>query len=207
MDNKILIIMTILILIVFLYKTQELHNKINTKYDNKIEYLKEMIKLSEGEIKKNQKLDIFNKIKQRDERVINDPLYPPYNRMNTSNTTDYLRMVNSGIINNYDLKNNDTYRIIAYLVNTVDKNDVWQLFGREKYARSNIGDFYIVSINKNSNDNNIKLPLTDEIMTGKEKIKHIYSLPKYVSFKSSLLSNSPYEIIELKNSSKMFPYF
>lgn len=212
MSNKTTIIVSITLTFFFIYmwKTNEHNARTNKEYDRKINYLKNLIELRKkenNEKENNNTVDVDEMIRNRDNRVINDPLYPPINRMEKPLTNDYIKMYEQGVFGQTTNYNKDTYRLIAYLVNTNDKNDVWQLFGRQRQRGSSRGDFYVVSFNRSSNDNNIKLQIEDDMMTSKEKIRDIYALPKYVSFQSPLMASDSFELVELKNAINFGPYF
>jgi hypothetical protein len=97
----------------------------------------------------------------------------------------------------------DTFRMIAYLVNTSDKKDMWKLFGRQKYPGSSIGDYYAIQMDDRKSD--LKITIKDEMMP-KDKIRDIYGLPNEVTINSPLFNPNPYKIIELDKADLTSPY-
>lgn len=113
----------------------------------------------------------------RDIRVLNDPLYPPLNRMVS---TPYY----------------DTFRLVGYLKSSCDNErdaggNTWKLFGRMKDRR--MGEFYISPANTNDD---IKIPLTSDVMMG-PRLSDIDTIPNELMFKSPLLNLCHYIFIEL----------
>lgn len=113
----------------------------------------------------------------RDIRVLNDPLYPPLNRMVSS-------------------PHYDTFRLIGYLKSSCEtERDVggntWKLFGRMKDRRA--GEFYISPANTTDD---IKIPLTSDVILG-QRLSDIDTIPSELMFKSPLLNKCHYLFIEL----------
>jgi len=140
------------------------------------------------EIKTNHTID-------RDYKVLNDPLYPPLNRSDNRTHTDMVQKINRRdmYIRTNDL--NDTYRLVAYLTNNSDDKDTggnsWKLFARQKDRH--ISDFYM---KPTDNNNDIKIPLTDEIVVG-SRLRDIYNIPSEITFNSPMLNNTPYYVMEV----------
>ena len=140
------------------------------------------------EIKTNHTID-------RDYKVLNDPLYPPLNRSDNRTHTDMVQKINRRdmYIRTNDL--NDTYRLVAYLTNNSDDKDTggnsWKLFARQKDRH--ISDFYM---KPTDNNNDIKIPLTDEIVVG-SRLRDIYNIPNEITFNSPMLNNTPYYVMEV----------
>jgi hypothetical protein len=132
---------------------------------------------------------------ERDYKVLNDPLYPPLNRSDNRTHTDMVQKINRRdmYIRTNDL--NDTYRLVAYLTNNSVNRDTggnsWKLFARQKDRH--ISDFYM---KPTDNNNDIKIPLTDEIVVG-SRLRDIYNIPSEITFNSPMLNNTPYYVMEV----------
>lgn len=117
-------------------------------------------------------------VSKRDRAVNADPLYPPLNR-EPKKPPFY---------------EEDTYRLVGYLVNTNgDKEDTWKLFGREK--RKGMGEFYLVSANKNMD---VKIAITENMVVGSNgarKLRDIYDIPDELSIVHPMFSREPYQVI------------
>jgi len=132
---------------------------------------------------------------ERDYKVLNDPLYPPLNRSDNRTHTDMVQKINRRdmYIRTNDI--NDTYRLVAYLTNNSVSRDTggnsWKLFARQKDRH--ISDFYM---KPTDNNNDIKIPLTDEIVVG-SRLRDIYNIPNEITFNSPMLNNTPYYVMEV----------
>lgn len=96
-----------------------------------------------------------NIVEERDRRVLTDTLYPPINRDTNENTIRLLReprLHPSQTQNAYD-----TYKLIGYLVNSQDKEDVWKLMAR--IINRSQAEFFAESSNRKLD---IKVPLTSQ---------------------------------------------
>jgi len=147
----------------------------------------------------------FDHVNARDKAVVSDNLYPPLARTERPIFDLLANRVASGLINYPTRGSPDTFRLIAYLVNT-DTNtrkDRWKLFGRQKYPGSSIGEYYAIPIDDATSD--LKITLKDDIMPN-EKIRDIYALPNEVTIKSPLFSSERYKIIELDKPDLTSPY-
>ena len=129
-------------------------------------------------------------VEERDRKVVNDDLYPALNRTSANLFRDF--HVYQDVFNIPTQPTRDTYRLIGYLKNDQDSNGTWKLFGRDKDR--NRGEFYIVPTN---NYNDIKIQLTDNIVSSREKLRSLDTIPDSVTFNSPLLEKSPYTFIEL----------
>lgn len=113
----------------------------------------------------------------RDRKVLDDPLYPPLNRMT-----------------NQPL---DSFRLVGYIKSNEQQKDVgdnnWKLFGRMKNRHE--VELYIVPTNNNQD---IKVPLTRDVVS--PKIADLYTLPDALTIKSPMLHPTPYQVIELPRS-------
>ena len=83
---------------------------------------------------------------ERDIRVLEDPLYPPLNRTDEPNFNTMATEVKSGdIYVPTNMKNQDSYRLIGYLINHESIKDAggnnWKFFGRMKDRYT--GEYFI----------------------------------------------------------------
>jgi len=67
----------------------------------------------------------------------------------------------------------------------------WKLIARQ--LNRNQADFFLVPVDKNYD---MKIMLNNDIVVG-EKLRDVYSLPNQLTFKSPLLHNTPYDVVEL----------
>ena len=131
--------------------------------------------------------------RERDMRVLTDPLYPALNR--TDNTTfngvaDYTQR---RIINVPTYTSNDSYRMIGYMINEDDETSKrWKLFGRMKDR--NRGEFYMVPVDRTLD---MKVQITDSMVIGTDKMRDVDTIPKEVQFDNKLLAETPYSFVEL----------
>jgi len=157
-----------------------------------------------------------DQVTDRDRAVVNDELYPPLGRterpifdqlingMSTGTGMLNHPLTSFGGVFSYPTRGSpDTFRLVAYLVNTSDKKDIWKLFGRQKYPGSSIGDYYAIQMDDRKSD--LKITIKDEMMP-KDKIRDIYGLPNEVTINSPLFNPSPYKIIELDKADLTSPY-
>ena len=218
-NNSINLIIIILIITIIYYLTNMKKNSYNNdEYNKKLKLLNEMIKISKQQINhkiksKKHNLDEHQTIIQlppqlppqlqpqmrdivadRDRAVLSDQLYPPLARTERPIFDSLVNMQMSGQFNYPTRGSMDTYRIIAYLVNSEHKNDTWKLFGRQKFPGSSIGDFYAIPIDDRKSD--MKITIKDDMMP-QDKIRDIYALPSEVVIKSPLFNSGTYKIIEL----------
>jgi hypothetical protein len=138
-------------------------------------------------------------VRERDYRVLYDPLFPPTNRSDTATHAALSDMVRrGGLYSSSDPRaQRDTYRLVAYVVNRSDPNrdvggNTWKLFARERDR--NRSEFYMSPSLYNTD---LKIPVTDDMIAGNEKLRDVYSIPPELSFKSGLLNETPYEVVEL----------
>jgi hypothetical protein len=94
---------------------------------------------------------------------------------------------------------NDTFRLVGYITNKdATQQDVggntWKLFARQKDRHSS--DFYMVPANKNYD---VKIHVKDDMIQG-ERLRDLYTIPNTITFKSSMLNDTPYEFIEIPKS-------
>ena len=131
----------------------------------------------------------------RDRQVMNDPLYPPLNRTDANSTLQFAaepRLQAEQVRSSFD-----SFRQVGYLVNTQDKNDVWQLLAKEKHYRRGDADFYAISANKNMS---LKVQITNDMIISGGPLRDLYSLPNQLVIRHAMFAQSPYEVIELPRS-------
>ena len=95
---------------------------------------------------------------------------------------------------------NDSFRLVGYLTNNDEtRQDVggntWKLFARQKDRHTS--DFYMVPANKNYD---VKIHVKDDMIQGGERLRDLYTIPNSITFKSSMLNDTPYEFIEIPKS-------
>lgn len=138
----------------------------------------------------------INPASDRDIRVLKDPLFPALNRSETDTHNRTIDAINRKQLYNRTQDFTDRYRMVAYVTNPEDKKDsggnVWKLMARQKDR--NQADFYLIPANNNYD---MKVMLNNDVITGNEKLRDIYTIPKTLSFKSPLLNDTPYEVTEL----------
>lgn len=144
-------------------------------------------------------------IGKRDEAVISDSLYPPIDRMPRPLADEYLRHKLNGTFGYSTRDNADTYRMVGYLINSVDRADKWNIFGRQKYRGSNQGEYYAIQ-QCNSHGPCTKIVLCDDIITT-NKLRDYYNLPSTITFNSPLFATTPYDVVQLKTTIDYSPYF
>lgn len=149
----------------------------------------EQQKLQENEEENVQELILD----QRDRRVEDDSLYPPYNR---SENRMFLKEV--PLRHRVDHPE-DSFRLIGYLTSEEMKHDVgmnnWRLYGRMRDHHQ--GEYYIMPSNKNID---MKIPLTREIIDGPNRLRDVYTLPQELKFNTPLLNTGKYSLTELPRS-------
>jgi len=136
--------------------------------------------------------------KNRDYRVLTDPLYPPLNRTDTVTQNKLISNINERNMYIPTNDQHDQYRLVGYLVNQDNEKDIggntWKLFARQKDRNSS--DFYMIPANNNYD---VKIHITDGMILG-TRLRDIYSIPDIVEFKSPMLNTSRYNFIEIPKS-------
>ena len=135
--------------------------------------------------------------RDRDAKVLSDPLYPPLNR---SDTITHNSLETAAKRRDMYVATNDTrdeYRLVGYMVNNdASQKDMggnsWKLFAREKDR--NTSDFYMIPSNNNYD---VKIPVNDDMVKGSYKVRDVYNIPKEVEFDSPMLNDSPYTFVQL----------
>ena len=140
----------------------------------------------------------MNIVESRDRAVLYDTLYPPVSRDTTDNTTRLLREPRLMP----DRDSTDTFRLIGYLVNSNDNEDVWKLLARQT-TRSQ-ADFYAESSNRKLD---IKVPLTSETARAADgsntrPFRDIDNLPDAVTITHPMFKQGAvYNVVQLPRSS------
>lgn len=134
--------------------------------------------------------------RERDMRVLRDPLYPALNRTHAVVYEDVAEATRKRLINQptslgYD--RSDTYRLVGYMVNEEDPTcKQWKLFGRTKDR--NRGEFFMTPVDKTLD---MKIQITDDMMKNGDKLRSLEDIPNEVRLSTPLLSETPYKFIEL----------
>jgi hypothetical protein len=132
---------------------------------------------------------------ERDIRVLNDPLYPAYNRSEYDTHNSVVDAIERKQLYSNSRENNDRFRLVAYVSSSLDTMDAggnkWKLLARNK--NRNEAEFFLVPVDKNYD---MKIMLNNDIIVG-EKLRDVYSIPNQLTFKSPLLHDTPYDIVEL----------
>lgn len=126
----------------------------------------------------------------RDYRVLYDPLYPALNRTRMGNYVGAQKRY----FNLPTQFSEDTYRIVGYLVNNASSTPTWKLMGR--LIDRHRGDFYMVP----ANGSDIKVPINNNMIVGREKLTDFYTIPDTLVFSSPLLERTPYTFVPLPRS-------
>jgi hypothetical protein len=131
----------------------------------------------------------------RDMRVLTDPLYPAYNRSDYEIHNSVVDAIDKKQLYNQTQENNDRFRLVAYVSSSIDTMDAggnkWKLLARQK--NRNQAEFFLVPIDKNYD---LKVMLNNENVIG-EKLRDVYTIPNQLTFKSPLLHDTPYDVVEL----------
>ena len=138
--------------------------------------------------------------RERDYRVLMDPLYPPLNRTDADTHTSLQYNISNRNMYVPTQDHNDSFRLVGYLTNNDEtRQDVggntWKLFARQKDRHTS--DFYMVPANKNYD---VKIHVKDDMIQGGERLRDLYTIPNSITFKSSMLNDTPYEFIEIPKS-------
>ena len=129
-------------------------------------------------------------VDHRDRKVLHDELYPAVNRTSAHLFRDF--HLHKDIFNIPTQPGSDTYRLVGYLKNDSDPNGTWKLFGRDKDR--NQGEYYMIPTN---HINDIKIQVTDSIISGRDRLRSLDTIPDTISFNSPLLAKTPYTFVEL----------
>lgn len=128
--------------------------------------------------------------RDRDYRVLYDPLYPALDRTRMRNY-EGIQKRHFNLPTQYS---DDTYRLVGYLVNNASSTPTWKLMGR--LVDRHRGDFYMIP----ANGTEIKVPISNGMIVGREKLTDFYTIPDTLTFSSPLLEASPYTYVPLPRS-------
>jgi hypothetical protein len=138
----------------------------------------------------------LNYADQRDRRVMTDDLYPALNRSETGTHNGIVSQIVAKKLYTNTQEFTDNFRMVGYVTNPEDKQDsggnTWKLLARQK--NRNQADFFMIPANNNYS---MKIMLNNDIVVGNDKLQDIYTIPKTLQFKSPLLNETPYEVVEL----------
>ena len=137
-------------------------------------------------------------IDKRDNAVVNNHLYPPLSRVPKPIATSYMKYKRDGIFDVSTRYNGDTYKLMAYLINSNDRSEKWNVYGRQKYSGSSHGEFFATQ--QCTQGPCTKIDLSKDIIVG-DNINDYYNLPNVLTFNSPLFSTHPYDVVQLKTSS------
>ena len=199
MNTDILFIFLIIILCAHIYTLHRNKMYVETKI---VSDEQRPVKITETKINISKPIDI---IAERDRAVVDDTLYPPIDRMTRPIADEYLKYKLNGIFGDNTRGAPDTFRLVAYLINSADRADKWNVFGRQKYRGSNQGEYYAIQ-QCNSHGPCTKIMLNNDIVVG-DQLRDYYNLPSTITFKSPALSDTPYDVIQLKTTIDYSPYF
>jgi hypothetical protein len=142
---------------------------------------------------------------RHDERVLYDQLYPPTNRTETPVYNAMDREIKNRNMYVPTQQRFDDFRMVGYMVSQ-EGNDSggnnWKLFAKQR--NNNNADFYMVPANNNYD---IKIPISNDIVIGNNKLKDVYTIPDSVQFNSPLLNSNPYVFIELPKTDLTDPRY
>jgi hypothetical protein len=142
--------------------------------------------------------DYTRRILQKDRDVLENPMQPPTNRIDLRGEAGTMQYTDRRMFNVPTSSKGDSYRLVGYLVNqdASETKDIggntWKLMAKE--IRNGHSTFYIMPTNTHEN---VKIPITDNMVVGGQKIRDIYTIPEYIQFNSPLLKDSPYMFVEL----------
>lgn len=192
----------IIILVFYVYALQKEQNYKDDEYNQKLKMF--MTLTDEYKIQLNNKkcpnspkctgCDVCKTITQRDNAVLHNPLYPPLDRQSRPLADEYLKYRQAGLFDVPTRQGGDTYRLMGYLINSVNKTDKWNIYGRQRYSGSSHGYFYVTQ--QCNNNTCTKIELTKDILVN-ERLNDFYNLPSTLIFKSPLFSTDPYDVVQL----------
>jgi hypothetical protein len=142
-----------------------------------------------------------NLTRERDMKVLKDPLYPALARADRNAFEGVANLTYQREINVPTRPSNDTYRLVGYLSNEEDKTGSWKLMARTRDR--NRAEYYMIPTNNNID---MKIQITDDMVTG-EKLRDIDIIPKAVTFNTPLLSKTPYTFTEIPKADLVSPEY
>lgn len=217
MSTDILLIFAIIVFLVYAWMMQQDYMTKQKQYiEKKEEILRAMMERStkkpntelaptSSNIPLNNERKMTDRVATRDTNVLEDPLYPPLGRMPRPIADQYLDFKDKRLIGVSTRYDQDTYRLMAYMINKTDKNDKWNVYGRQKYRGSSTGEFYAIQ-QCNSTTHCTKIDLNSDIIVG-NTFNDFYNLPNTVTLQSPLFSTEPYDVVQLKTTVDTGPYY
>ena len=210
-NNNYILLSLVLILTVYIYNLHKEKNYRDYDYDQQIVMFKLLTDEYKSQINSKSINNVVNNtaindelINKRDIAVVSDTLYPPLSRNPKPIANDYLQYKQDGLFDYSTRNNSDTYKLMGYLISSVQKDEIWNIFGRQKYSGSSQGEFYATrQCNRNVCT---KIPLTRDMLTG-NKIDDYYNLPNILTFNSPLFTTDNYDVVQLKTSNTNSPYY
>jgi hypothetical protein len=185
-----------------------------SQYDEKLNSIKRMVVIGQSRTSSSSGVSqgyppidasrTVDPIKRRDTAVVEDPLYPPLGRMPRPVADQYLKFKEDGILGVSTRGTADTFRLMAYMINSADRNEKWNVYGRQKYRGSSQGDFYAIQ-QCNSTSACTKIDLHNDMISNNQ-LRDFYNLPSTITFSSPLFSTSPYDVVQLKTTLDYGPY-
>jgi hypothetical protein len=142
---------------------------------------------------------VVDVVRERDERILYDDLYPPLGRSNNETTKRYVTSMKPQPTQD----TSDTFRLVGYLVDEEDRNGTWKLFAREQH-RNGRAEFYATPSNRN---NDMKVVLDNAVITSSEKLKDIYTIPNTITVNHPMFSSNDYKVVQLPKGELGSPYF
>lgn len=192
----------IVILVFYVYTLQKEQSHKDEEYNQKLKMFTTLV--DEYKVQINNKkcpvnpkcvgCDVCRSIAQRDMAVIRDPLYPPLDRQSRPLADEYLKYKQAGLFDVPTRQGNDTYRLMGYLINSTNKTDKWNIYGKQRYSGSSHGNFYATQ--QCNNNTCTKIELTKDILVN-ERLNDFYNLPSTLTFKSPLFGTDPYDVVQL----------
>ena len=139
--------------------------------------------------------------KQRDLKVLKDPLYPALARADRGAFEGVANLTYQREINVPTRPSYDTFRLVGYLSNEDDKNGSWKLMARTRDR--NKAEFYLIPTN---NKIDMKIQIGDDMVSG-EKLRDIDTIPNKIAFDTPLLSKTPYTFTEIPKADLVTPEY
>lgn len=132
-------------------------------------------------------------VRSRDLAVLNDPLFPPWNRQSASQHDAYRRAL--WLRSRAVTRDDDAFRLVAYLVRADDSKEAWKLFGRKR--DNNTADFYLMSTKR---DDDVKVPVSRSTMPdARARLRGLDDLPDRVVFATPIVDGT-FDVMQLPNT-------
>lgn len=129
-------------------------------------------------------------VRERDERALGDPLYPPVGRSDVGQTG---RMMTEPRLRSVATRGDgDMFRLVGYLVEEEDKADTWKLFARE-LGGGGRAEFYAEAAGRDRGG--VKVGLSGDLV--KPRFRDIYDLPDSVYVNHAMFGGGVYKVVGL----------